>query len=304
MRCDDVRRDLPLLLYGELNFDEEERIESHLAQCSACRHEVKTLRSLHAEIDDSEVDVPAGLLAQCRRELRAAVAVQDERRTVSWLQRWLRADWALALKPLGALALVAIGFFGARLVPEQAKPETVVVSVPAQYPVATRVRSIEPDANGGIRVMLEETSQRLLAGSPDEDSIRNVLLTAARESTDDGVRVESIDALRAAATTSEAKTVLLFALENDPNPGVRLRALAALRRAAENDPEVRRVLARVLLSDVNPGIRVQAVDLLMQRRDPDVVDVLDEAMRRDDNNYVKLKCRRALVDLRASAESY
>ena len=98
--------------------------------------------------------------------------------------------------------------------------------------------------------------------------------------------------------------MLLFALENDPNPGVRLRALAALRRAAENDPEVRRVLARVLLSDVNPGIRVQAVDLLMQRRDPDVVDVLDEAMRRDDNNYVKLKCRRALVDLRASAESY
>ena len=37
MNCGPARDRLALLLYGELSFDEEERVESHLDVCSECR---------------------------------------------------------------------------------------------------------------------------------------------------------------------------------------------------------------------------------------------------------------------------
>jgi len=35
--CEEVRGQFALLLYSELSFDEEERIESHLDGCAECR---------------------------------------------------------------------------------------------------------------------------------------------------------------------------------------------------------------------------------------------------------------------------
>ena len=37
MMCEDVRKSLALYLYGELPFEEEEALESHLDACEACR---------------------------------------------------------------------------------------------------------------------------------------------------------------------------------------------------------------------------------------------------------------------------
>jgi hypothetical protein len=64
------------------------------------------------------------------------------------------------------------------------------------------------------------------------------------------------------------------------------------------------VLAQVLLTDENPGIRTQAIDLLTQRREPAMVGVLQELMAREDNNYVRLKCQRALSEMNASVETF
>ena len=37
MTCTEARDQFALMLYGELSFDEEERVESHLDTCSECR---------------------------------------------------------------------------------------------------------------------------------------------------------------------------------------------------------------------------------------------------------------------------
>ena len=39
MNCDAVTKQLPLMLYGELSFDEEELVQQHLDVCAACRSE-------------------------------------------------------------------------------------------------------------------------------------------------------------------------------------------------------------------------------------------------------------------------
>ena len=91
--------------------------------------------------------------------------------------------------------------------------------------------------------------------------------------------------------------------EHDTNAGVRLKALEALRPSAA-DPETRQALAEVLLKDENPGVRTQAVDLLTSKREPELVGVLQEIMTRENNNYVRMKCQRALNEMNASVETF
>jgi hypothetical protein len=310
MKCEEVVRELPLLAYGELSFDEEERLERHLESCSDCRREYEHVQAMQQAIDHEELHVPPGLLADCRRNLRLSLAAAAERqRPRGFLTRWLGAGWsdtfAQSLKPAGALALIAIGFFGAQFVPEREaeRPSRPSVQTPAFDPLVSRVRLVEPGSDGRVQIVLDETRQRVLSGSTHDDAIRRLLVTAAREASDPGLRVESVDLLSAAGDSAEIRRVLLYALQNDPNPGVRLKALEGLRGAAD-DSETRKTLARVLLTDENPGVRTQAIDLLIQRNEPEVVGVLEEALRRDNNNYVRLKCQKALHEMRASAESF
>jgi HEAT repeat protein len=170
-------------------------------------------------------------------------------------------------------------------------------------PVASRVRYVEPDGAGQVQIIVEETRQRVLSGDMQDEPIRRLLLAAARESADPGVRVETMDLLKSQAQSSEVRRALLHALQHDPNGGVRLKALEGLRAAAK-DAEVRRVLANVLLTDTNPGVRTQAVDLLTENREPSLVGVLQELMTREENNYVRLKCQKTLHEMNASVETF
>jgi HEAT repeat protein len=60
----------------------------------------------------------------------------------------------------------------------------------------------------------------------------------------------------------------------------------------------------VLLTDSNPGVRTQAVDLLTQSREPSLAAVLQELLTHEENNYVRLKCQKALNEMNASVETF
>ena len=67
MTCDAVRDQLALLLYGELSFDEEERIDQHLDSCVECRAALDRQRAVHAAIDDLQVSPSPALLDRAPR---------------------------------------------------------------------------------------------------------------------------------------------------------------------------------------------------------------------------------------------
>ena len=240
MNCEEAVRDLPLLAYGELSFDGEEALEQHLENCPSCCVEYQRVQALQQAIDREEVDVPPGLLTDCRRNLRLNLAaVAEQRGAQRFWQRFFPS--VQFLKPAGALALLATGFFGARFFEQQDRsftPHAPVETARADAPPpASRIRFVEPGNDGRVQIVLEETRQRVLSGSTRDDDIRRLLLTAAKEASDPGLRVESVDLLRSAGESDEIRRVLLYALQHDPNPGVRLKALAGLRRAAA-DPNV------------------------------------------------------------------
>jgi HEAT repeats/Putative zinc-finger len=304
MNCDAVTKQLSLLLYGELTFDEEEAVQQHLDSCAMCQRALESTTVLHRSIDTAELGPDPLLLETCRRNLQSASSMLQAN---NFAQRrfWdrfipLQSAWGWIGNPVSAAALIAFGFFGARMIPsEEAARPIPSMSAVESGPVASRVRFVESGEQGRVQIVVEETRQRTLSGNMADDRIRNLLLRAARESSDPGVRVEMVGLLRAQSQSAEVRDALLHALRHDGNAGVRLKAIDALRPSAD-EPDTRRVLAEVLLNDSNPGVRTQAVDLLTQKHEPELVGILQESMTREDNNYVRMKCQRALNDMNAS----
>lgn len=302
MSCERFEEQFSLYLYGELNAVEEEALEAHCAGCERCGAGLERERALHAALDGAEPELPAMLLSSCRHELAAAIPVAvAAARPASWHARaaeWFRVSGAW--RPVTALALLAAGFAGGW---------TASVFTPggdagvAAAGVATRVRELTAGADGRVRLVLEETRQRTLDGALDEPGIQRLLMAAAQDSPDAGLRVESVDLLRRRASTRDVQSALMAVLERDPNPGVRLKAIEGLRPFA-TDPSVRRVLSGALERDENPGVRGQAVDLLVEHGQKDVVDVLQRLMQREDNGYIRSRTQRALEAINASVETF
>ncbi len=307
MTCEMAKQQLSLFLYGELSFDEEETLEQHLEACAGCRAELSREKAMHRAMGEAGLAPPIEMLRECRRELRSKIFASGMDPRGTWWTRFQQA-WAAAfpsgglLRPVAALTLVAIGFFSARLTVSPESPAGPRLAGVAE-PVMSRVRNIEPDASGRVQIVVDETRQRVLSGRLDDDNIRRLLLTAAKDPSDPGLRVESMDILKGRCDSAEVRRALLYAIQHDPNPGVRLKALEGLKPFGA-DPETRKVLAQVLLADDNPGVRTQAIDLLIQQKQQDVVAVLQELLRKEDNGYVRLRSQKALRDMGASVETF
>jgi hypothetical protein len=254
--CEKVREQLSMLLYGELSFDQEESVDTHLEGCAECRTALERERALHAAFDQVEAEPPASVLWESRQNLQRQIAAEHVPvPRVSWWDQFLDARW---LQSAGALALLSIGFFGARLFPSVGSG---IAGMSLVDPGAQRVRSVEPGPNGDVQIVLDETRQRTVSGGVDDQNIRVLLLSAAKDPSDPGLRYETVGILNDRAQAAEVRNTLIYALEHDENAGVRLKAMDGLKPFVKQ-PEVRKALAGVLLSDGNPGMRTQAIDLL------------------------------------------
>jgi len=302
MNCESVNRNLSLFLYGELSIEEEQEFQDHIDACAGCRRSFEQEKSIHDLLEEREKLPPPALLAQCRRDLSLRLRGAAPARA-GW-RDWFRMPnlWPGVLRPAGALALVAAGFFGARWTTPPAtlapQPDSIV------EPVMSRIRYVQPESSGQVQLVVEEVRQRLITGAPEDQSIRRLLLAAARDSSDPGLRAESMDLLKTPRPDSELKRALVYALGHDPNPGVRLKALEALK-SYSTEADVRMALSQALLSDDNPGVRTQAIDLLVENRPEDsVIGILQELIHKDNNTYVRLRCQRALQEINASVGTF
>jgi len=307
-KCAEIVNEIPLYCYGEVSEETEERLESHLAGCADCRAELARHRSF-LDLMDSRVNQESDMmLAACRNNLRAEIAREAENpmraawREGAWLEAIRRfARFQIPFRvPVGAVALVALGFFAARITPQRFGG----IQAGVGDAMFSNVRSVEADpAGGGVRIAVDEVRRRVVTGSPRDAQIQELLVSAARDENNPGVRVESITILKDGADLESVRSALLDALTRDPNPGVRLKALDGLKAWAGN-PTVRRSLAEVLLKDDNPAVRIQAIDLLTAHRDDSIVGVLQHVVQREDNDYVRTRTTRLLEEMGASVGTY
>jgi hypothetical protein len=311
MTCEEAKKNLPLFLYGELSFDEEERMEVHIDECVGCRRALSREKAMFAALDGAETLPSAGAIESSRAELhrRLALAGVPPRANVHpsfWnkIREGFSINFHFApglAQVAGAAAMLALGFVTARMAPNSLLGNFHSAGI--LEPATSRVRYVEPVASGRVQIVLDETRQRVLSGSLEDEAIQRLLLTAAKDPSDAGLRVESVDLLKNNSQSAEIRKALVYSLEHDPNAGVRLKALDGLRQFAE-DPDTRQALTHVLLKDENPGVRTQVIDLLVQRHTDTMVGVLQELMQKEDNGYIRMRCQKVLQEMNASAEMY
>ncbi|HKE34441.1 MAG TPA: HEAT repeat domain-containing protein [Candidatus Acidoferrum sp.] len=345
MNCRDLAPLLVFYVCDEVNEKERELMESHLASCKACSDQLAEEKEFHSALVSTpqsadELDRSGILLSQCRSELEEALddlsapPLEEHWRPLGWLRRWmaLRPAWSGAM-------LVLVGILaGAQLVPwlqRNSNNSGQAMNVRAPQPLTPEqlrnmvVSGVSFSPSSGsdsptVQVQISAEQPMVLTGNADDSRMRQILTQVVQNSEryDAGMRLDCLDALKAAVRDLQVRGALLNAARKDQNPAVRMKALEALREAAGED-DVREAILDALEHDSNPGVRVEAVNLLvgsLQSEAPSadapatpeaplvapaptapgsedfeqVVKVLQELQRRDPNRYVRLRSAAAL----------
>jgi hypothetical protein len=306
MKCEWVKENVLLYVYNELADDARYELEQHLARCADCTAELKTTRKFHAMLSELPVEEPSpNLVAASRMRLQEGLETAEQGRFWHRLifdpAAWLRQ---VRFAPALAAAIFIVGFAGGigttYKVVNGNGPS--VASGPISAPAAssiTGIQSITQDPGSNhISIKYDTVSTQEAQGSLNDQRIQQLLLFAARNNYNSGVRMDSVDLLTQEPNNTHVREALIYALRYDSNPGVRLKALDGLGAFVKSDARVRDSLLEALMQDSNPGVRTEALHLLEPvRADSSVRAVLQKLSQSDQNQYIQSQARTVLAQL-------
>src|SRR5713226_2180485 len=306
MNCEWVRENIVLHVYHELEDDARHELEQHLARCADCAAELKSAKELHAALSEAPMSEPSpNLLAASRMRFQEALETAEQaslwRRLVFDPSIWLRQ---VKFSPALASAILILGFAGGvgtayRVLVRPAPGPTASPAQPAAEASITGIRSItqEPGSNQ-INIKYDTVATEETHGSLNDQRIQQLLLFAARNNYNSGVRMDSVELLTQKPSDPQIREELIYALQNDSNPGVRLKALDGLSSFVRQDPRVRDGVLRALISDTSSGVRLQALRLVEpMKTDSNVRSVLTKLSQTDQNVSIRSQARTMLAQM-------
>lgn len=315
MKCEWVQQNIMLHVYDELADDARYELDQHVARCEACAAELAAAREFRQTMATVTVVEPSpNLLASSRMRLQEALETTQQggfwtRLTFDpgiWL-RQVRFSPALAAVLLlvgfgGGTAVTFRAMKGADLLGQNAGANVSVptnVSTPTEDANITGIRSITPELGSNrVNIKYDTVSTKETAGSLSDVRIQQLLLFAAQNNTNSGVRVDSVDLLRQRMNDSRVREALVYALRYDNNPGVRLKALEGLGSYVKDDVRVRDAVLETLTNDANPGLRTEALRVLEPvRADASVRATLERLAAKDSNKFIRDQSRAQLAQL-------
>jgi hypothetical protein len=316
MKCEWVRENIVLEVYGELADDARHELEQHVARCADCAAELKAEQEFHALLAQGRAADPwlngpsPNLLAASRMRLQEGLETAKQGSFFSRLAFdpaiWLRQ---VRFSPALASAILILGFAGGvgttykiyrtpptitADVPNTANP----TAVPTEASIASISSIVQQPGTNQISIKYNAVSTQEAQGSLNDERIQQLLLYAARNNYNSGVRVDSVDLLAQRTGDMQVREALIFALQNDTNPGVRLKSLDALGNYVKNDTNVRDAVLRALVNDGNSGVRIEALRLIEPvKADGSVRGVLMALAAKDQSTYIKSQARTMLAQL-------
>ncbi|MBZ5720553.1 MAG: HEAT repeat domain-containing protein [Acidobacteriia bacterium] len=305
MKCEWVKENVLLYVYNELADDARYELEQHLARCSDCTAELKAARKLHTTLSQFPVDEPSpNLVTASRMRLQEALETAEQggwwHRLVFEPLNWLQQ---VRLAPALTAAILMVGFAGGvgttYSVLHNGSPSIEGLPAVATESSISGIRSISQQAGSNqISIKYDTVSTQEAQGSLNDQRIQQLLLFAARNNYNSGVRMDSVDLLTQKPNDIHVREALIYALRYDSNPGVRLKALEGLGPYVKDDVRVRDVVLEALMNDSNPGLRTQALHLLEPvKADSSVRVVLQKLAESDQNQYIRSEARSVLAQL-------
>jgi hypothetical protein len=316
MKCEWVRENIVLEVYGELADDARHELEQHVARCADCAAELKAEREFHALLAQDRASDPLlnepspNLVAASRMRLQEALETAKQGSFFSRLAfdpaNWLRQ---VKFSPALASAILIVGFAGGigatykfpahtASIPGQSPSLSLPQPVPAESSIAGISSIVQDPATNQVSIKYNAVSTQEVQGSLNDQKIQQLLLYAARNNYNSGVRVDSVDLLAQKTGDMQVREALMYALQNDTNPGVRLKSLNALGNYVKDDVNVRDAVLRALVNDGNSGVRIEALRLIEPvKADGSVRGVLMALAAKDQSTYIKSQARTMLAQL-------
>jgi hypothetical protein len=306
MKCEWVRENITLQVYGELADDARHELEQHVARCADCAAELKAEQEFHALLSQDRAAEPTpNLVAASRMRLQEALETAEQggfwHRLAFDPANWLRQA---RFSPALASAILIVGFAGGvgtsyKVFGRPAGKTEAGASPAATEASITGIQSITQQAGTNqIDIKYNTVSTQEAQGSMNDQRIQQLLLFAARSNYNSGVRMDSVDLLTQKPDVSQVRDALIYALRYDTNPGVRLKALDGLGGFVKNDVRVRDVVLEALVNDANPGVRTEALRLIEPvKADGSVRGVLMTLAAKDQSQYIKSQARTMLAQL-------
>src|ERR1700684_1906224 len=260
MKCEWVRENITLHVYGELADDARHELEQHVERCADCAAELKAEQEFHDLLSQERAAEPTpNLLEASRMRLQEALETAEQggfwRRMAFDPTNWLRQ---VRFSPALASAILILGFAGGVgtsykvFLYQPASSPTGTASAPAEASI-TAIQSITQDPRSNqIQIKYNTVSTLETQGSLNDQRIQQLLLFAARNNYNSGVRMDSVDLLTQKPDISQVREGLVYALRYDTNPGVRLKALDGLGSFLKDDVRVRDVGLEGLGNECNP----------------------------------------------------
>jgi len=315
MTCQEIDQSLALYAYGELGSADCESVGEHLASCERCRQSLAELRSLQGLLaQNSAAGPPPDLLVRSRLRLEEAL----DREQTSWralVRSWFDVATAHPARVMSALTLVALGFSVGWLLRPRVGPIPAAPGASSPGPTTAgiaggtlgdaRISSISqvaPDPETGqLHITLNAEKGMTLQGSLDDPQVRQVLVYALKNYDNPGIRLDTLNAIgRDGGADPVIRDAMLYSLEHDSNAGVRLQALQTAARS-KWAPETAQAFVDAAEKDSNAGVRGAAVDALVQHvsadHGQDLVPALERLAAQDSDRYVRLKSETALQQL-------
>ncbi len=305
MNCEYVKANAALLVYDELPDDVRFELDQHLQRCSACAAEVKTLHTLRATMSLLEPPEPSpNLLAASR--MRLEEALEGAHQSHGWGR--FTFDFAhllgqLRVAPALSMALLIFGFAAGTLTTWKIATSvrgglvaTQTAPGGAQEASIVGIRSIEqqPGTNK-VEIKFDKMLHDQAEGSLADPQIQQLLLFAAHNNLNSGLRMESVNFLAQSTDDQRVRESLMYSLRYDSNPGVRLKAVEALGKYVKDDVRARDAVLEALMNDSSPGVRTEAMHALeAARADAAVRHVFTDLARNDRNQYIRRKAQEAL----------
>jgi hypothetical protein len=271
MECKGYREQFPLLLTDDLDQDQRNEIESHLAGCAECRQEFETSKKLWEMMGELPQPEPSqamrsnfdALLSNYKEEL-----ISRRNPVTEWINA-ITEYWALKARPRMAFSvmLVVAGLaFGYLL----HRPGAATISYNRQ------IDSLSSQVSEMKQLMMlsllqdPSASQRIRAVSYTEDL--------------SNVNFKVIDAL-------------FTTLNGDPNVNVRLATLEALVKLS-GEPTVREGLVRSINLQESPIMQSAIADVMVKLQEKSSVHSLQKLLdRKDLNKMVKINIEKSIQKL-------
>jgi hypothetical protein len=293
-----------LHVYGELADDARHELEQHVARCADCALELKAEQNFHALLgQDRAADPTPNLLASSRMRLQEALETAPQGGILSRLPfdpaNWLRQ---MRFSPALASVILIFGFAGGMLTAYRVIPHGGIPIIdhtpPAPEASIAGIASITPvPGTNQVAIKYNTVSTQEYQGPLNDQQVQQLLLFAARNN-NSGVRVDSVDLLAQRSSDLQVREALIYALQNDTNPGVRLKSLDALGNYVKSDTNVRDAVLRALVNDSNSGLRIEALRLIEPvKADGSVRGVLMALAAKDTSTYIKSQARTMLAQL-------